>query len=81
VRTSLRYDDFVVEDRDSTPGDDNREEGSAWTLAVIGNLGGHWRLGVEALLLEARRPQAGDAGDRPADLDGQSFRAEVRYSF
>lgn len=79
LRTSLRYDEFVVEDRDSTPGDDNREDGSAWTLAVLGTLGERWRLGVEMLYLEARRPQA-QASDA-ADLGGNSFRAEVRYSF
>lgn len=79
LRTSLRYDDFVVLDRDSTPGDDNREDGSAWTLAVLGTLGERWRVGVEMLYLEAWRPQA-QAIDS-ADLGGNSFRAELRYSF
>jgi hypothetical protein len=87
VRTSLRYDDFVVEDRDSTPGDDNRENGSAWTVALLGMLGEHFRVGVEALFLEAHRPQVRDVGggirDRgdSGDLGGQSFRAELRYAF
>lgn len=79
LRTSLRYDDFVVEDRDSTPGDDNREDGSAWTLAVLGTMGERWRIGLEMLYLEARRPQAQTSGT--ADLGGHSFRAELRYSF
>ncbi len=79
LRTSLRYDDFVVEDRDSTPGDDNSEDGSAWTLAVLGTLGEHWRVGAEMLYLEADRPQALASGT--ADLGGNSFRAELRYSF
>lgn len=79
LRTSLRYDDFVVEDRDSTAGDDNREDGSAWTLAVLGTLGEHWRVGAEMLYLEADRPQAMASGT--SDLGGNSFRAELRYSF
>lgn len=79
VRTSLRYDDFVVEDRDSTPGDDNSEDGSAWTLAVLGTLGESFRVGLEMLYLEARRPQAQASGT--AGLGGNSFRAELRYSF
>lgn len=79
LRTSLRYDDFVVEDRDSTPGDDNSEDGSAWTLAVLGSFGEHWRLGAEMLYLEAMRPQALPSG--ADDLGGNSFRAELRYAF
>lgn len=79
VRTSLRYDDFVVEDRDSTAGDDNTEDGSAWTLAVLGSLGDHWRVGLEMLYLAAERPaaQASSSGD----VGGRSFRAELRYAF
>jgi hypothetical protein len=79
VRTSLRYDDFAIDDRDSTPGDDNREDGSAWTLAVLGTFGERWRIGLEMLYLEADRPQARTEG--AADLGGSSFRAELRYSF
>ncbi len=79
VRTSLRYDDFAVEDRDSTPGDDNSENGSAWTLAVIGTLGEKWRVGLEMLYLEADRPEAQRNGTD--DLGGDAFRAEVRYTF
>lgn len=79
LRTSLRYDDFAVEDRDSTPGDDNSEDGSAWTLAVLGSFGEHWRLGAEMLYLEATRPQALQSG--AGDLGGRSFRADMRYAF
>ena len=79
LRTSLRYDDFHVEDRDSTPGDDNTEDGSAWTLAVLGTLGEHWRVGLEMLYLEASRPEAARQGYE--DLGGNSFRAELRWSF
>ncbi|MEO7795960.1 MAG: hypothetical protein ABIV06_14425 [Thermoanaerobaculia bacterium] len=79
LRTSLRYDQFEVEDRDSSPGDDNSEEGSAVTLAVIGGFGEHWRVGVEMLYLEAERPQARALG--APDLGGNAFRAELRYAF
>ena len=79
VRTSLRYDDFVVEDRDSTAGDDNTEDGSAWTLAVLGSLGDHWRVGLELLYLAAERPAAQVSSSD--DSGGRSFRAELRYAF
>ncbi|MGE0639560.1 MAG: hypothetical protein AB7G12_11760 [Thermoanaerobaculia bacterium] len=79
VRTSLRYDDFLVEDRDSTPGDDNREDGSAWTLAVIATAGERWRFGAELLYLDATRPAAVAAGS--PDLDALSFRLEARFAF
>lgn len=79
LRTTVRYDDFVVRDRDSTALDDNREEGRAWTLALMVPLGEHWRVGVEALELEADRPAAGRVGAPP--LDGDSVRAELRLVF
>ena len=79
LRATARYDDFQVHDRDSTPLDDNREDGRAWTFALIANLGEHWRAGVEALDLEADRPAARQAGAPP--LDGDSVRAELRFAF
>jgi hypothetical protein len=79
LRTTARYDDFRVEDRDSTSLDDNREEGRAWTLALMVPMGEHWRAGVELLDLEADRPAARQAGSPP--LDGDSVRAELRFLF
>ena len=79
LRTSLRYDDFTVEDRDSTPGDDYSEAGSAWTLAMIASFGEHLRGAVELLHLEAERPEARRNGTD--DVSGRAFRAELRYAF
>lgn len=79
LRATARYDDFQVRDRDSTAIDDNREEGRAWTLALIVPMGEHWRAGVELLDLDAERPAARRAGSPP--LDGDSLRAELRYAF
>lgn len=73
----MRYDDFRVRDRDATA--DNREEGRAWTLALMLPMGEHWRAGVEALDLEADRPVARRSGSPP--LDGDSVRAELRFAF
>lgn len=75
LRATVRFDDFAVEDRDSNPLDDNRESGRAWTFALLGELGERWRAGVEYLVLEARRPAAGDA-----PLDADAFRAELRWA-
>ena len=79
LRATVRYDDFRVEDRDSTALDDNREEGRAWTLALMLPMGEHWRAAVEALDLEADRPAARRSGSPP--LDGDSVRAELRFVF
>ena len=48
-------------------------------MAVLGTLGESFRVGLEMLYLEARRPQAQASGT--AGLGGNSFRAELRYSF
>ncbi|HEX4963364.1 MAG TPA: hypothetical protein VF173_21215 [Thermoanaerobaculia bacterium] len=79
LRATARYDDFQVRDRDSTPLDDNRENGHAWTFALIARLGEHWRAGLEALDLKAVRPAARLAGTPP--IDGDSLRAELRFEF
>jgi hypothetical protein len=83
LRATARYDSFQVRDRDSNPLDnrldDNRENGHAWTFALMARLGEHWRAGLEALDLEAERPAARKAGAPP--LDGDSLRAELRVAF
>jgi hypothetical protein len=79
LRATARYDDFQVRDRDSTPLDDNGENGHAWTFALIARLGEHWRAGLEALDLKAARPAARRAGAPP--IDGDSLRAELRFAF
>jgi len=79
LRASLRYDDFFVEDRDGTAGDDNREDGRAWTFALLASLGESWRLGAEYLSVEADNAAARAAGS--PDPGGRSFRLELRYSF
>jgi len=79
LRATARYDDFRVRDRDSTPLDDNRENGHAWTFALIARLGEHWRAGLEALDLKAARPAARQAGTLP--INGDSLRAELRFAF
>lgn len=79
VRLTARYDDFRVEDRDETPGDDNREDGSAWTAALLVRLGERWRLGAEWLRLAADRPAARAPG--APTLDGDSLRFELRWAF
>lgn len=78
-RATVRYDGFRIEDRDSTALDDNREDGRAWTLAVLVPVDEHWRAGIEWLEVEADRPAARRAGSPP--VDGDSLRAEMRFAF
>lgn len=79
LRATVRYDHFETRDRDATAGDDNRERGHAWTVALLTEAGAHWRFGVEALDLEAERPAARSVDG--ADPDGRSLRFEARYHF
>lgn len=75
-RATLRFDDFVVRDRDRTPGDDNREDGQALTLATILDLADRWRLAVEWVEVEAERPAAAVLG---RSVDARSFRLDLSY--
>lgn len=77
-RTSARWDRFETVERDFHPrGDDNDEDGKAWTVAAFRELGAHTRLGIEWLELSSRRPAALSAGASP-DTDGTTFQGEVR---
>ncbi|GMU64054.1 MAG: hypothetical protein AMXMBFR36_03280 [Acidobacteriota bacterium] len=79
VRATVRYDAFETRDRDATAGDDNRERGDAWTVALLADAGEHWRFGVELVELDADRPAARAVdGDDP---DGRSLRLEARFGF
>jgi hypothetical protein len=78
-RLSARYDRFETVDRDGTPGDDNEESGRARTVALLYSAGERWRLGLEWLEVDARRPIAGALGG--PSLDGDALRAELRWTF
>lgn len=79
-RTSVRFDTFENVDRDGTPGDDNSEDGEAWTFALFWEGWQDFRLGVELLDLDVQRPAARRYGSR-TDPDGRSFKLEVRWYF
>lgn len=79
LRATIRYDDFETRDRDATAGDDNRERGRAWTVALLAEAGERWRFGVEALDIEAERPAARAVDG--VDPDGRSWRLEARWCF
>lgn len=79
LRATLRYDDFETRDRDATAGDDNRERGSAWTVALLAEAGERWRFGVELVDLDAGRPAARAVDGE--DPDGRSLRLEARFGF
>jgi hypothetical protein len=55
-RVSVRYDDFAVADRDSTPEDRNDESGTAFTLAYRYAPSARWYLSLEWLEIATDRP-------------------------
>jgi hypothetical protein len=78
---SVRHDRFGLDDRDHLPrAEDNDEDGSAWTAALLWQLGTNWRLAVEWLEITADRDEVGP-GRAGAERDGRSLRGEVRWRF
>lgn len=78
---TLRHDRFEVEDRDRQPrAEDNDEDGSAWTVALLWNPTPSWRLGLELLDLTAERDEIGP-GRKGGQRDGRSLRGELRWRF
>ena len=72
-RFSARLDVFRNTDRDRSPGEDNAEDGLAWTLAWLRDLGPHLRAGIEFTQVTA------DRSDAPEDPDARSVMVELRY--
>lgn len=78
-RVTLRYDRFEIEDLDLSPrGENNDEDGTAWTFAVFWEPGERWRLGAELVDLDADRPAAAQSGFDP-NTDARSLLVELRY--
>lgn len=77
-RWTLRFDDFRVSDRDSTPLDDNSESGTAWTLAWRFDRDDNWSLGLEWVGLDLTRPAYAYFGGSPGRSDSVT-RIEARY--
>ncbi len=79
-RFSARLDAFRNEDRDGSPGENNDEEGLAWTLAYFRDLTPRLRAGLELTQVVADRPAAAESGF-DATVDGRSVTAELRFRF
>ncbi len=54
-RLTARFDRFGVDDRDTTPGDDNEESGRAWTAAYRVDLFAHQSVTMELLYVTSDR--------------------------
>lgn len=75
-RFSARYDTFEVVERDGNLLDRNDEDGIATTLAAFWKFGGRFRLGLEAIQVDAQRPRLAV----PA-IEGDQLKAELRVRF
>lgn len=78
-RWTLRHDRFRTTDRDRGL-DDNDENGTAWTLAWLIDVTERWRLGFEAMRVNADRP-IGSSYAGTDDVGGESLLVELRYRF
>ncbi len=79
-RLSLRLEDFAVEDRDLTPGDNNNEDGQAYTLSYSYRMKKGWYLQLEYNRIDSARPARSYLGD-PIDLVEQQWQFASRYFF
>lgn len=77
-RWTLRYDDFEIRDRDTTPLDDNGESGHAVTAAYRYEPDASWSLGLEWVALTVSRPAFAYFND-PVEERERLFRLELRY--
>ena len=75
-RISARYDTFDVTDRDGGVLDKNDESGTAATVAVFWTFAERWRLGLEAITVDAERPRL-----PVPEIDNDQLKAEIRYRF
>ncbi len=78
-RYSVRVEGFDIDDIDQTIAENNEEQGWALTLAAI-RYAGPWRLGMELLYVDGRRPGAGELAI-PLQTGGEQLRFEARYEF
>ncbi len=79
-RLSARYERFGVKDLDGNNDDDNREDGSAFTLAWLRPLGERTELGLEFFAISSLRPDRDELG-QPMDLDEVQLRLMFRRAF
>ena len=79
-RISGRYDWFQTVNRDAfVDEDNNNEDGSAWTLAYLVDLGERLRLAAEWMRVESTRPARATIGVDPRRIE-YSFQLSLRLS-
>jgi hypothetical protein len=79
-RFSARLDAFRNEDRDGSPGENNDEDGLAWTLAYFRDVTPRVRAGLEFTQVIGDRPAAAESGF-DANVDGRSLTGEIRFRY
>ena len=83
-RTSLRYDDFEVVDRDPISYDQSDQQGRAWTVALFYEPSPSLRLGLEWLEVDSERPEAALSSPESlfgTDTGGRRLQLELRWYF
>jgi len=79
-RWSVRFDRFATSDRDRSPiVETNSEQGRAWAIAWLRDVGAHLRLSAEFVQVTGDRIAAQESGFDP-NLDARSVSVELRYS-
>lgn len=81
ARLSVRYDDFAVDDNDPYRAeDDNRDDGSAWTVCAAFDTGEKHRLALEWVRLTSEHPYRARVG-LPARAEETLLQASFRARF
>jgi hypothetical protein len=79
-RITARYDDFEVTEADSTPLDENRENGYAWTIAYSWQATDKLELAAEWLKIYTNRPAWAYFGLEESQTERQ-FQIALRFQF
>lgn len=79
-KSTLRLEDFAVQDNDNTLGDDNSEEGQALTFNHSYRITKHWFLSAEFNYIDSHRP-ARKYIQKAADLTEKQLQLAARYFF
>lgn len=77
-RYSIRLDRFRIKDLDSTPDDNNWEDGRALTLAVNYRITKAWKASIEYLIVDAERPARRQLGE-PIQQVNRQLLVSLRY--
>lgn len=79
-KSTLRIEHFTITDNDNTVGDNNNENGQAYTLSHQYRLSKQWFVLTEVNIIDSHRPARAYENDK-IDLIEQQYQIALRYFF